>query len=58
MTLCHEMREGETYQCGVCGLEIRVVRSCTSEEEYDGGSGACSCTEPLSCCGQPLVKVS
>ena len=55
MAVCHEMKPDEIYECQTCGLEIRVIRSCIEEEEYDGGSGMCSCTEPLTCCGQPLV---
>jgi hypothetical protein len=50
MASCNEMKSGEVYVCGGCGLEIEVLKSCADSEE-----GACSCTEPLSCCGQPLT---
>ena len=48
MAHCHEMKAGETYVCQNCGLEIQVVTSC-------GDTGACSCTEPVTCCGEPLT---
>jgi hypothetical protein len=44
------MKAGEVYACGDCGLEIKVLKSCA-----DGEEGACSCSEPLSCCGEELV---
>jgi len=44
------MKAGEVYVCEGCGLEIQVLRSCSDSEE-----GACSCTEPLSCCGGDLT---
>ena len=50
MASCSEMKGGEVYVCADCGLEIQVLRSCADSEE-----GACSCAEPLSCCGEPLV---
>jgi hypothetical protein len=55
MALCHEMKPGETYVCENCGLELKVMRSCATHEEYDGGSGVCSCSEPVACCGRPLA---
>jgi hypothetical protein len=48
MAHCHEMKTGEVYVCQSCGLEIKVMSSC-------GDTGVCSCTEPVSCCGQPLT---
>jgi len=42
------MKAGEVYVCKSCGLEVQVLTSCAD-------TGACSCTEPVSCCGQPLT---
>ena len=50
MASCSGMKAGEVYVCAGCGLEIQVVKSCADSEE-----GACSCSEPLSCCGGPLA---
>jgi hypothetical protein len=50
MASCSEMKAGEIYACADCGLEIQVLKSCADSEE-----GACSCAEPLSCCGEQLV---
>lgn len=47
MAHCHEMKSGEVYVCSSCGLELQVVKSCAD-------TGACSCTEPVECCGKPL----
>jgi hypothetical protein len=55
MAMCHEMKPDETYVCANCGLELKVMRSCDAGEDYDGGPGTCSCTEPVTCCGQPLT---
>ena len=50
MATCNDMKSGQVYVCESCGLELQVVASCADSEE-----GACSCTEPLTCCGQPLA---
>jgi hypothetical protein len=50
MAGCSEMKAGEIYVCEDCGLEIQVVKSCADSEE-----GACSCSQPLTCCGGELV---
>jgi hypothetical protein len=50
MASCSEMKVGEVYVCEDCGLELQVLKSCA-----DSDAGACSCSEPLSCCGQQLV---
>ncbi len=55
MAVCNEMKAGEVYRCENCGLELKVLQPCESGEEYDGGSGTCSCTQPVTCCGQPLT---
>jgi hypothetical protein len=43
------MKAGELYLCATCGLEIEVKSSC-------GDTGACSCAEPVSCCGKLLTR--
>jgi hypothetical protein len=43
------MKSGEVYVCSSCGLELQVVASCAD-------TGACSCTEPVTCCGAPLTR--
>jgi hypothetical protein len=43
-TLCNEMKTGQVYSCEKCGLELKVVKSCS----------ACSCERGLECCGEPL----
>jgi hypothetical protein len=50
MATCNDMKSNEVYVCESCGLELQVVVSCADSEE-----GACSCTEPVTCCGQPLA---
>ena len=50
MASCNEMKSGEVYVCQSCGLELQVVSSCA-----DNAEAACSCTEPITCCGQPLI---
>lgn len=51
MANCAEMKKGEIFICEVCGLELQVVHSCKcfAGEEI-------SCTVPLQCCGQAMVK--
>jgi hypothetical protein len=51
MANCCDMKEGDLFVCEVCGLELRVAKTCTckpGEEE--------ACSVPLSCCGKPMVK--
>ncbi len=50
MANCSEMKIGDVYVCNVCGLELKVEKRCTC------GEGATSCTVPLQCCGQDMVK--
>jgi hypothetical protein len=62
MTNCHEMRNGETYHCPDCGLELQVVKECRDvgkpaedcgcHKEDTSSDQACT----LTCCGKPLVK--
>ena len=50
MVSCSEMKAGEVCACVHCRLEVQVLISCA-----DGAEGERSCTERLSCCGEPLA---
>ena len=58
MANCHEMRQGEIYVCGDCGLEIQVVKEC---KDLGKPADSCECHTPgeegvLVCCGKGLQK--
>ena len=40
---CSEMKLGQIYVCGDCGLELKVVKECDCSED------SCTCAEPGSC---------
>ena len=50
MAICHEMKEGDVFFCELCGLELKVEKSCSC------GTGEDACTVPLQCCGQDMTK--
>ena len=52
MAGCHDMKVGQVYMCGGCGIELEVVTECTECEEHDS-----CCSEPCAfeCCGMPLT---
>jgi hypothetical protein len=56
---CHDMKKGDIYVCGECGLELKVTRQC---KDATKGADACGCgceddiCCDLECCGKPLVK--
>jgi hypothetical protein len=54
MASCQEMKKGQVYTCGDCGLELQVIKEC---EECGTEQATCSCEVDceLECCGQPLV---
>jgi len=58
MPNCHEMKKGEVYYCGECGLELQVVKECrsagTPAEECRCHPDSAPCT--FSCCGEDLQK--
>ena len=58
MSNCHEMKKGEIYVCGDCGLELEVVKECKDvgmlSEECACHSEGDSCM--ISCCGKALMK--
>ena len=29
MAICHEMKEGDVFFCELCGLELRVEKTCS-----------------------------
>lgn len=56
MPNCTEMKTGEIYACPDCGLELQVVKSCSTESGEHSGScsvegGGCV----LRCCDEELV---
>lgn len=57
---CHEMKLGETYGCGKCGLEFKVTKEC---KEVNQPAENCGCHEDgptctFSCCGADLQKIN
>jgi hypothetical protein len=55
MLSCHELQEGQVYECEDCGLQIEVVQGCTCDDE----EGTCGCDEDCSfaCCGEEMKLV-
>jgi hypothetical protein len=53
MLNCADMKEGDTYTCKECGLEIKIVKECKECSE-----AACSCESGCKfvCCGEELTK--
>ena len=51
MANCAEMNIGDRFVCEVCSLELEVVRTCRCS-----AGDEISCTVPLQCCGQDMVK--
>ena len=54
---CNDMKVGEIYACGGCGLELKVVKNCNHSGQ-DECCDACAdesadCT--FSCCGAPMT---
>ena len=51
---CHDMKKGQIYVCGECGLELQVVKEC---KEVETSPEDCEC-EPCTfmCCGKSLMK--
>ena len=41
MAICHEMKEGDVFFCELCGLELRVEKTCSC------GTGEDACSVPL-----------
>lgn len=51
MANCCEMKVGDLFVCDKCGLELRVAKPCACKPGAED-----SCTVPLKCCGQDMVK--
>jgi hypothetical protein len=53
MASCHDMKLGQIYVCGDCGLELQVVQECN---ECGESVEDCACGEPCTfeCCGETL----
>lgn len=49
MATCADMKVGQVYVCGDCGLELKVVKEC----DCSSGAEECSCSA-ADCCGGPL----
>jgi hypothetical protein len=56
MPSCHEMKMDQTYLCGSCGLELRVVKECEECGTETSSESECGCAEGCSfeCCGEPM----
>jgi len=58
---CYDMKQGEVYACGECGLELKVMKACRDAAKgADTCDCGCSVEEDtcceITCCGKPLVK--
>ena len=53
MANCAEMKKGDLFVCEVCGLELQVFKTCRCSAGVE-----VSCSVPLQCCGQDMVKKS
>ena len=54
MSKCSDMKKGDIFTCGDCGLELQVVAECTDDHQDQ-----CCCDSKdggLNCCGKPLAK--
>lgn len=58
MANCHEMKQGEVYQCITCGLEVTVTNECKDRTTHNQPDSCCA--KPgecqLTCCGTELTK--
>jgi hypothetical protein len=57
MPTCHDLKKGEVYVCGDCGLEVQVTRECDCDES----ESRCACTTDdnacvFTCCGEEMKK--
>ncbi|MFC1835917.1 hypothetical protein ACFL2Q_14565 [Thermodesulfobacteriota bacterium] len=48
------MKVDEVWYCDVCGLEIKVVKSCTCSDD-PSAEHVCPPDSQLMCCGKPLT---
>ena len=54
---CHDMRMGEVYACGDCGLELRVVKECKEAAKPAEECEHCA-QDAFACCGHPMTRKS
>ena len=52
MANCREMKVGDVFVCKICGLELRVNKTC----KCGGADGTDNHSIPLQCCTQEMVK--
>ena len=50
MANCCNMQVGDIYVCRVCGLELKVSKSCACTEGSED-----ACTVPLRCCDEEMT---
>lgn len=51
MPSCEEMKKGEIYECKDCGLQLQVVRECTTCSATSG----CGCPCSFVCCEKEMT---
>ncbi len=51
MPSCEEMKKGQVYECKECGLQLQVVKECTTCTT----STSCGCPCTFSCCEKELT---
>ena len=54
MVGCNDMKMGQIYVCGECGIELKVVKECS---ECGTSKSSCGCEEEacsFECCGEPM----
>jgi hypothetical protein len=55
MPNCSEMKKGEVYVCGTCGMELQVIKECSEESSKTCDLSEDECCN-FSCCGAELKK--
>lgn len=58
MASCHDMKKGDIFTCGECGIELQVIKEC---EDANLSAEECGCHDEedqcaFSCCGKPLIR--
>ena len=56
MSTCHKIKEGDIYSCEVCGLALKVIKTCRNHdvpvEECENCGGQYQFS--IHCCGTEL----
>jgi hypothetical protein len=58
MSQCLTMVEGDTYRCGECGMELKVIKS-SRDVKIPAEDAQCHPSNDLCsfyCCGRPLER--